>query len=379
MVSISWAPSSSDGLGARRRPLQWSVWLSIDSAIVELGAYVTKHPDKQVRLLMRRGDTMSAKRWAPALEYKASAAAALKHLRHATKGETNGSKTFRKNSEDLPDVVSEVGSDASTVSSEHLNATARDESLVEDEDGNEELLTSDLGTDPELADKACLQVARALELCTPHDVKLAVQLAERARLPEDEYSEVRCILTALRTLEDAVGAAVTVEKTSVDALVVTSQRLAMAMRAAREVGIVERELAYAEVALARMEKTRTTVKEAKRAALDQQRRRAYWNDLGSAGRNQKSNDLHSAAQDGQLEQVVTLLAAGVMVNWPGSHKKTALHFAAMSGSADVAAALVDAGAEVNVKDQNGKTPADIADLQQEIVLADWLRTKEDAL
>lgn len=63
-----------------------------------------------------------------------------------------------------------------------------------------------------------------------------------------------------------------------------------------------------------------------------------------------AEELHSAAGNGDLEQVKALLAAGVDVNTPNRYGATALSFAAQKGHIEVVRLLLAKGATVNVRD-----------------------------
>jgi ankyrin repeat protein len=66
--------------------------------------------------------------------------------------------------------------------------------------------------------------------------------------------------------------------------------------------------------------------------------------------------LHSAAQNGDLQQVKDLLAGGVDANAADGEGNTALHLAAFNGHLDVVKALLAAGADANAQDAQGWTP-----------------------
>ncbi|XP_049796171.1 ankyrin-3-like [Schistocerca nitens] len=70
----------------------------------------------------------------------------------------------------------------------------------------------------------------------------------------------------------------------------------------------------------------------------------------------KGRRLIQAAQEGALEEVRALLAAGADVGARDGDKRTALHRAAWEGHVDVARSLVQAGAEVNARNIRQNMP-----------------------
>jgi len=68
--------------------------------------------------------------------------------------------------------------------------------------------------------------------------------------------------------------------------------------------------------------------------------------------------LHFAAQDGNVDEVKRLLAAGYQPNVFDELGKTPLHYAAMRGHVNVLNVLLAAGADVNAHDESvvGNTP-----------------------
>ena len=78
----------------------------------------------------------------------------------------------------------------------------------------------------------------------------------------------------------------------------------------------------------------------------------------------ESEQLHEAAQDGDIQRVISLLGNNYPVNKFDSLGKTPLHYAVAAGRLDVVDALLCAGANVNARDErvNGNTPlADSSD------------------
>lgn len=66
--------------------------------------------------------------------------------------------------------------------------------------------------------------------------------------------------------------------------------------------------------------------------------------------------IYTAARDGDLPTVQTLVVQGADVNAVNENGSTALHFAADKGRAEVVRFLLDRGASVNVKAKSGSTP-----------------------
>ena len=70
--------------------------------------------------------------------------------------------------------------------------------------------------------------------------------------------------------------------------------------------------------------------------------------------------IHNAAQNGNLNQVKSLLNQGVPVNSRNAHGWTPLHFAASSGRVNVVQELLRRGAHVNPRTRSGMTPLYLA-------------------
>jgi ankyrin repeat protein len=71
--------------------------------------------------------------------------------------------------------------------------------------------------------------------------------------------------------------------------------------------------------------------------------------------------LHFAAEDGAIESVQLLLAAGVKVDAKDSEDQTPLHLASLYGHGAVVRLLLQAGADPHAKTNRGHTPLDLAD------------------
>ena len=70
--------------------------------------------------------------------------------------------------------------------------------------------------------------------------------------------------------------------------------------------------------------------------------------------------IHTAAQNGNLNQVKTLLNQGVPVNSRTVYGFTPLHYAVLSGNLSVVQELLRRGAHVNPRTRNGTTPLYLA-------------------
>ncbi|MBN2022429.1 MAG: ankyrin repeat domain-containing protein [Pirellulales bacterium] len=70
--------------------------------------------------------------------------------------------------------------------------------------------------------------------------------------------------------------------------------------------------------------------------------------------------LAQAAEDGLLDRVRTLLAAGASPNARSRDGFTALMWAAARGHVDVVNALLQSGAQLDARTRNGRTAVDIA-------------------
>ncbi|MGC4962710.1 ankyrin repeat domain-containing protein [Gordonia sp. DT101] len=68
------------------------------------------------------------------------------------------------------------------------------------------------------------------------------------------------------------------------------------------------------------------------------------------------DELHYAALENDVEQVKSLLSAGVSPDVRDKASWTPLHFAAQDNALDAAKVLVDAGADVNAQDEHGNDP-----------------------
>ena len=84
---------------------------------------------------------------------------------------------------------------------------------------------------------------------------------------------------------------------------------------------------------------------------------------------QKNTPLHLASEDGDLERVQTLLAAGADPNAKGEHDRTPLHLAAGIGWEEIVQVLLDAGADPNVAEPDSQhTPLHLACLGAEEIV-----------
>ncbi len=70
--------------------------------------------------------------------------------------------------------------------------------------------------------------------------------------------------------------------------------------------------------------------------------------------------LHRAAEEGDIEQVQSLLASGADVNARTTGDWTPLHFAVGKGHGEIVALLLHHGAALNARDTGGNTPLDVA-------------------
>ena len=68
------------------------------------------------------------------------------------------------------------------------------------------------------------------------------------------------------------------------------------------------------------------------------------------------NDLHYAANEGDLEKVRSLIDGGLDINAVDDDGFTALHFAVQGNQKEIVRTLLDYGATVDVKDCYGNTP-----------------------
>jgi ankyrin repeat protein len=82
------------------------------------------------------------------------------------------------------------------------------------------------------------------------------------------------------------------------------------------------------------------------------------NELPNEPGEQFDDDLHFAAQDGDITRVRALLAEGRSPNAFDELSKTPLHYAAERGHVDVMRVLIEGGADVNAVDEAriGNTP-----------------------
>jgi len=81
----------------------------------------------------------------------------------------------------------------------------------------------------------------------------------------------------------------------------------------------------------------------------------------------EATPLHGAAIRGNVEVVKFLVSKGADVNAKTSGEAIPLHGAASWGNVEVVQFLLSKGADVNAKNDNGKTPADMARGNDEII------------
>jgi ankyrin repeat protein len=91
-------------------------------------------------------------------------------------------------------------------------------------------------------------------------------------------------------------------------------------------------------------------------------------------RNRYGDDvLMQATNDGKLETVKKLVAAGAEVQHPGW---TALHYAVVQGHADLVAYLLEKGADVTAKGPNGQTALMMAESRNQGDIVRMLKAKQ---
>jgi hypothetical protein len=83
-------------------------------------------------------------------------------------------------------------------------------------------------------------------------------------------------------------------------------------------------------------------------------------DLGALSRSQC---LHTATAENDIESVQRLLRAGVQANQQDDFYSTPLHIAAWRGDVEIAQMLLKHGAQANEKRMDGRTPLDLAELR----------------
>ncbi len=77
-------------------------------------------------------------------------------------------------------------------------------------------------------------------------------------------------------------------------------------------------------------------------------------------RSKAATPLHKAAEEGDIEQVRSLVASGAGVNAQTTGDWTPLHYAVREGHGEIVALLLHHGANVNARDTGGDTPLDVA-------------------
>jgi ankyrin repeat protein len=76
----------------------------------------------------------------------------------------------------------------------------------------------------------------------------------------------------------------------------------------------------------------------------------------------KEEQLHFAAQDGDLLRVMELIGSGHSINFIDEAGKTALHYAVKNENFEVAKLLIEAGADINAHDEAGIANTPLADV-----------------
>lgn len=88
--------------------------------------------------------------------------------------------------------------------------------------------------------------------------------------------------------------------------------------------------------------------------------------------------LRTAAKNGTIEEVETLIGAGAGVNRPDVEGYTALHHAAEAGHFDMVNALIDNDADTNARTNEGYTPLMLATSKREAVTVELLASRGSA-
>lgn len=83
-----------------------------------------------------------------------------------------------------------------------------------------------------------------------------------------------------------------------------------------------------------------------------------------------------AMQGDEQLAVKTAQLPAVTVNVKGIDGRTALHWAAQKGYAELAQALLAKGADTTIKDDAGETPLEVAQNNDQAVIASLLNTKK---
>ena len=78
--------------------------------------------------------------------------------------------------------------------------------------------------------------------------------------------------------------------------------------------------------------------------------------MTSVSQEQKNSEYLEAAEEGELETLVTLLDAGADIKCKDKYGNSALHLAAEEGNDDIVKILVDRGLDVNIRGRNEWTP-----------------------
>jgi hypothetical protein len=86
-----------------------------------------------------------------------------------------------------------------------------------------------------------------------------------------------------------------------------------------------------------------------------------------------------AADEGDLERVITLIHRRANVNASDRWRWTALHMAAYGGYNEIAKALIAAGADLTAMTVDGETPLKLAETNRHVDVTSTIQTKVDEL
>lgn len=88
--------------------------------------------------------------------------------------------------------------------------------------------------------------------------------------------------------------------------------------------------------------------------------------------------INVAATRCRIDEVGTFLAAGADVNQAGEHLYTPLHSAVEQGCLELLIFLLRHGARTDCNNSNGLNALELADLMDEVQIADFLRERESS-